>query len=55
MLTEGSRPRRQAPWEWNADAKPRRCRKCGTEFMPRSRTAAYCDECRKAKKGERSR
>ena len=53
MLTEGNRPYRQAPWSWNSDAKPRKCKQCGAEFMPRSRTAAYCDECRRERRGRR--
>lgn len=53
MLTEGNRPYRQAPWSWNSDAKPRHCDQCGTEYMPRSRTAAYCDECRRERRGRR--
>ncbi len=52
MLTEVNRPRRQAPWDWNANAKPRKCADCGGEFMPRSRTAKYCDECREERKRE---
>lgn len=51
MLTEANRPRRQAPWDWNANAKPRKCADCGEEFMPRSRNAKYCPECREERKG----
>ena len=52
-LTESNRPQRTAPWDWNANAKPRNCDQCGTEYMPRSRTSRYCDRCREERKRAR--
>ena len=40
-----------AGWGMSGNEKPRKCARCGAEFVPNSRNQKYCDEC----KGKRVR
>lgn len=40
-----------AGWGMSGKEPPRKCERCGAEFVPNSRNQKYCDEC----KGKRVR
>lgn len=46
MLTERSKYAMPSDFSWNPNPQPRKCARCGEEYMPRSRSSKYCDACR---------
>lgn len=46
MLSEFERYAVPSDFNWNSNPKARKCERCGEEYMPRSRSAKYCDACR---------